>query len=90
LCMDKRVVGAVFVIFLWSWRTICTVLQPMGRYPKEAGKPGLSTRNIMKGIVQPFELKGVTRLIRSVVKNWRSGFLMILSHERSIKPLKAA
>jgi hypothetical protein len=26
----------------------------------------------LKGIVQPFELKGVTRLIRSAVKNWRS------------------
>jgi hypothetical protein len=49
----------------------------------------------VKGIVQPFELKGVTRLIRSAVKNWRSGnflksFLMIQSHERSIKPFTAA
>ncbi len=45
--------------------------------------------------VQPFELKGVTRLIRSAVKNWRSGnflksFLMIQSHERNIKPFTAA
>jgi hypothetical protein len=42
-----------------------------------------------KGIVQPFELKGVTRLIQCAVKNWRSGnffksFLMIQFHERSI------
>ncbi len=29
--------------------------------------------NFLKGIVQPFELKCVTRLIRSAVKNWRSG-----------------
>ncbi len=49
----------------------------------------------VKGIVQPFELKCVTRLIRSAVKNWRSGnflksFLMTQSHERSIKPFTAA
>jgi hypothetical protein len=25
-----RVVGSVFVIFFWRWRTICLVLQPMG------------------------------------------------------------
>jgi hypothetical protein len=29
-CMALREVVAVFVIFLWRWRTICTVLQPMG------------------------------------------------------------
>jgi hypothetical protein len=51
--------------------------------------------NSFKGIVQPFELKCVTRLIRSAVKNWRSGnffksFLMTQSHERSIKPYTAA
>jgi hypothetical protein len=55
----------------------------------------LQSDNVLKGIVQPFELKGVNRLIRSAVKNWRSGnffqsFLMIQSHERSIKPLTAA
>jgi hypothetical protein len=49
----------------------------------------------VKGTVQPFKLKGLTRLIRSAVKNWRSGnflksFLMIQSHERSIKPFTAA
>jgi hypothetical protein len=27
----------------------------------------------LEGIVQPFKLKGMTRLIRSAVKNWRSG-----------------
>jgi hypothetical protein len=48
-----------------------------------------------KGIVQPFELKGVSRFIQTGVKNWRSGnflksFLMIQSHERSIKPFTAA
>jgi hypothetical protein len=53
------------------------------------------TMQILKGTVQPFEPKGVTRLIRSAVKNWRSGnflnsFLMIQSHERSIKPFTAA
>jgi hypothetical protein len=52
-------------------------------------------KGIFKGIVQPFELKGVTRLIRSAVKNWRSGnflksFLMIQSQERSIIPFTAA
>jgi hypothetical protein len=44
-------------------------------------------------IVQPFELWGVTSLIRSAVKNWRSGklyfFWMIKSRERSIKPFSA-
>ncbi len=29
-CIALRVVGAVLVIFLRRWRTICTVLQPMG------------------------------------------------------------
>ncbi len=29
--------------------------------------------NSFKGTVQPFKLKGVTRLIRSAVKHWRSG-----------------
>ncbi len=28
---------------------------------------------LFKGIVQPFELGGVTRVIRSAVKNWWSG-----------------
>jgi hypothetical protein len=47
------------------------------------------------GIVQPFELKCVTRLIRSAVKNWRSGnffksLLMAQSHGRCIKPFTAA
>jgi hypothetical protein len=48
-----------------------------------------------KGIVQPFELGGGTILILSAVKYWKSGklkklFLMIQSHERSIKPISAA
>jgi hypothetical protein len=30
-------------------------------------------KTLFKGYVQPFEPKGVTRLIRSAVKNWRSG-----------------
>jgi hypothetical protein len=29
-CIALRLVGAVFVIFLRRWRTVCTVLQPMG------------------------------------------------------------
>ena len=54
-----------------------------------------TNKNPIKGTVQPFKLKGVTRLIRSAVKKWRSGnflksFLMIQSHERSIKPFTAA
>jgi hypothetical protein len=49
----------------------------------------------LEGIVQPFELKGVTRFIQSAVKNWRSGnflksFLMIQSNERGINPFTAA
>jgi hypothetical protein len=48
-------------------------------------EPSLSE---VKDTVQPFKLKGVTRLIRSAVKNWKSGnflkcFLMIQSHERN-------
>ncbi len=51
--------------------------------------------NVLKGIVQPFELGGETRLIRSAVKYWKAGMflkkiLMIPSHERSIKPFSAA
>ncbi len=41
-CIALRVVGTVFVIFLWRWRTICTVLEPMGskgRYLKKCPKP---------------------------------------------------
>jgi hypothetical protein len=50
---------------------------------------------VFKGVVQPFELGGVARHIRSAVKNWRSGkfvnfFLMIQSHERSLKPFSTA
>jgi hypothetical protein len=50
---------------------------------------------VLKGVVQPFELVGVARLIRSAVKNWRSSkffkkILMIQSHERSVKPFSAA
>jgi hypothetical protein len=29
-CIAQRVVGTLFVVFLWRWRTICTVLQEMG------------------------------------------------------------
>jgi hypothetical protein len=58
-------------------------------------EPNISRFGPFKGIVQPFELKGLTRLIQSAVKNWRSGnflksFLMIQSHERSIKLFTAA
>ncbi len=48
-----------------------------------------------KGIFQPFELGGVTRLIPSAVKFWKAGnlkifFLMIQTHERSLKQISAA
>jgi hypothetical protein len=50
---------------------------------------------VLKGIVQPFERGGETRLIRSAVKYWKAGKflkrnLMIQSHERRIKPFSAA
>jgi hypothetical protein len=49
----------------------------------------------LKGIVQPFELGPVTSLVRSAVKFCEAGhfqkkFLMIQSHERSLKPISAA
>jgi hypothetical protein len=49
----------------------------------------------LKGIVQPFELGGVTRLIRSAVKFCKAGnlkkkILMAQSHERSFKLICAA
>ncbi len=64
-------------------------------YLKENGIDNSSAEEHLKGIVQPFELKCVTRLFRSAVKNWRSGnflksFLMAQSHERCIKPFTAA
>ncbi len=49
----------------------------------------------LKGIVQPFELGGVTRLIQSAVKfciagNLKKKFLMVQSRERSLKLICAA
>ncbi len=49
----------------------------------------------IKGIVQPFELGGVTSLIRSAVRFSKAGhfqkkILMIQSHERSLKHNSAA
>ncbi len=49
----------------------------------------------LKGIVQPFELGGVTRLIQSAVKfcmagNLKTKILMVQSHERSLKLICAA
>ncbi len=49
----------------------------------------------LKGIVQPFELGGVARLIRYAVKfcmagNLKKFFLMVQSHERSLKLICAA
>ncbi len=45
-------------------------------------------------IVRPFEFGGLTRLIRSIITNWRPSkffyILMIQSHERSIKSFTAA
>jgi hypothetical protein len=51
--------------------------------------------NAVKGIVQPFELGPVTSLVRSAVKfceagHFQKNFLMIQSHERSLKPISAA
>ncbi len=48
----------------------------------------------VKGIFQPFELGGETIVIRSAVKHYVPGkflkvFLMIHSHERSIKHISA-
>ncbi len=48
-----------------------------------------------KGIFQPFELGGMTRLIQSAVKICKAGrlkkkILMIQSHERNLKPISAA
>jgi hypothetical protein len=48
---------------------------------------------VFKDIVQPLELGGETRLIRSAAKYWKPGKLkkvvMIQSHERSRKPFSA-
>ncbi len=49
----------------------------------------------LKGIVQPFELGGVTSLIRLAVRFCKAGhfpkkILMIQSHERSLKQNSAA
>jgi hypothetical protein len=51
--------------------------------------------SFVKGIVQPFELGGVTSLIPSAVRFCKAGhlkkkILMIQSHERSLKPISAA
>jgi hypothetical protein len=53
------------------------------------------TQLSVKGIFQPFELGGVTRLIPSAVKFCEAGhlkikILMIKSHERSLKQISAA
>ncbi len=50
---------------------------------------------VLKGIFQPFELGGVTRLILSAVKFCEAGhlkkkILMVQSHERSLKQTSAA
>jgi hypothetical protein len=55
----------------------------------------LLVKTYIKGIVQPFELGGVTSLIRWAVRFCKAGhlkkkFLMIQSHERSLKPISAA
>jgi hypothetical protein len=49
---------------------------------------------MVKGIFQPFELGGVTRLIPSAIKFCEAGhlkqkILMIQSHERSLKQISA-
>jgi hypothetical protein len=28
-CIALRVVGAVLIVYLWLWRKICTILQPI-------------------------------------------------------------
>ncbi len=66
-----------------NFRSQCMVIQPQG------------VQNRIKGIFQPFELGAVTSLIRSAVKFCMAGhfqkkFLMIQSHERSLKPISAA
>jgi hypothetical protein len=52
-------------------------------------------KQVLKGIVQPFELGGETRLLRSAVKYWKPGkflniFLMIQSPERNMKRFSGA
>jgi hypothetical protein len=54
-----------------------------------------SELNIFKGIDRPFELRGVSRLIRSVITKWmlRKFFFLILKglhHKISKKPWDAA
>ncbi len=47
-CIVLRVVGAVLIVFLRHWRTVCTILQPMGckgRYLKKCPKPCLPIRS---------------------------------------------
>jgi hypothetical protein len=39
----------------------------------ETFQPDVSHKEVIKGIFQPFELGGVTRLIRSAVKFWKAG-----------------
>ncbi len=63
-------------------------------FGKITGKQTLLMKEL-KGIVQPFELGPVTSLVRSAVKFCEAGhfqkkFLMIQSHERSLKPISAA
>jgi hypothetical protein len=62
---------------------------------KEAQDLSFTSSKPFKGIVRPFEFRGVTWLIRSGIINLRPGkfiffFLMIKSHERSIEPFTAA
>jgi hypothetical protein len=55
----------------------------------------IAIKAVFKGIVQPFDSGGVTRLIPSAVKfcmagNKKKKFLMEQSHERSLKLICAA
>jgi hypothetical protein len=62
---------------------------------RESDRTSKVAKSLLKGIVQPFELGGVTSLIRSAVRFCKAGhfpkiFLMIQSHERSFKQNSAA
>ena len=75
-----------------SW---CNVLKTMVLVLQLEGIDEKGKNNSFKGIFQPFELRGVTRLIQSAVKFCKAGhlkkkILMIQSHERSLKQISAA
>ncbi len=91
-CVFLKAGGRLLTFFQ---RLKCHIMQAMqvGRYPWT--KELKDTNQPLKGIVQPFELGGVTSLLRWAVKFCKAGhfqkkFLMIQSHERSLIQNSAA